>query len=207
MTHALSQPFFAGSYLIHPQTHEEALIQAARRGDLEAFNTLVLLHQDRVYNLACRILGDRAGAEDAAQDAFILAYRHIRRFRTGSFYAWLYRITTNVCYDAIRYHKRRPALTFTRLSGETDDDPEFDLAAHDDSPEAIMQQHELADLLQQHIGALPADQRITLVLSDVQGMSYQEIAAITRSNLGTVKSRLNRARRKLRQSLSGAQLN
>jgi RNA polymerase sigma-70 factor (ECF subfamily) len=207
MTYVLNQSFITESSLFWPATGEEALLQAARAGDLEAFNSLVLMHQDRAYNLAYRILGHRTGAEDAIQEAFILAYRHIGRFHTGSFYAWLYRIITNVCYDALRYHRRRPALTFTRLSGETDDDPDFDLPAHDNNPEAIVQQHELADLLQQHIGALPTAQRITLVLSDVQGLSYQEIAAITRSNLGTVKSRLNRARRKLRQSLSGAQLN
>jgi RNA polymerase sigma-70 factor (ECF subfamily) len=207
MTFLTNEALYATPAVCHPLTAEAAFIQAAQRGELEAFNKLVLMHQDRAYNLAYRILGDRTGAEDAVQEAFILAYRHIDRFHTGSFYAWLYRIVTNVCYDALRYHKRRPAVTFTRLSSETDDDPDFDLPAHDDGPETIVQQRELADLLQQHIGALPADQRITLVLSDVQGLSYQEIAAITRSNLGTVKSRLNRARHKLRQSLSGAQLN
>lgn len=207
MTFLTNEALYATSITYHPLTMEAAFIQAAQQGELEAFNELVLMHQDRAYNLAYRILGDRTGAEDAIQEAFLLAYRHIARFHTGSFYAWLYRIVTNVCYDALRYHKRRPAVTFTRLFGETDDDPDFDLPTHDDSPEVIVQQRELANLLLQHIGALPADQRITLVLSDVQGLSYQEIAAITRSNLGTVKSRLNRARRKLRQSLSGAQLN
>jgi RNA polymerase sigma factor (sigma-70 family) len=207
MTFLTKEALYATSVTYHPLTAEAAFIQAAQQGELEAFNKLVLMHQDRAYNLAYRILGDRAAAEDAIQEAFILAYRHIGRFHTGSFYAWLYRIVTNVCYDALRYHKRRPALTFTQLSGETDDDSDFDLPSHDNGPEDLMQQRELADLLQQHISALPADQRITLVLSDVQGMSYQEIAAVTRSNLGTVKSRLNRARRKLRQSLSEVQLN
>jgi len=206
MAHALSQPFFTESYLIRPQTSEETLIQAARRGDLEAFNSLVLMHQERVYNLAYRILGDQAGAADATQEAFILAYRHIRRFRTGSFYAWLYRIVTNVCYDAIRYHKRRPTVSLTHLSDAVDEDREFDLPAHEDGPEAVLHRHELAALLQRHIAALPIDQRTVLVLSDVQGLSDKEIAGITRSNIGTVKSRLSRARAKLRRSLSGAQL-
>jgi RNA polymerase sigma-70 factor (ECF subfamily) len=203
MAHALSQPFFAGSYPLRSQTDEETLIQAASRGDLEAFNSLVLMHQDRVYNLAYRILGDQAGAEDATQEAFILAYRHIRTFRTGSFYAWLYRIVTNVCYDALRYYKRRPASSLTGLSGD-DTDSEFDLPAPDDGPETIVQRHELAAVLQQHIAALPVDQRTVLVLSDVEGLSDKEIAEITRSHLGTVKSRLSRARAKLRQSLSAA---
>jgi RNA polymerase sigma factor (sigma-70 family) len=207
MTYAVNQAFFTESYMKRSQTDEEAIVQAARAGDLEAFNTLVLLHQDRVYNLAYRILGDQAHAADAAQEAFILAYRHIRRFHTGSFMAWLYRITTNVCYDALRYHKRRPVVPFTHLSNAIDDDHEIDLPAHEDGPEALLQRRELAALLQRHIGALPIDQRTVLVLSDVQGLSDKEIAAVMRSNVGTVKSRLSRARAKLRQSLSAAQLN
>jgi RNA polymerase sigma-70 factor (ECF subfamily) len=205
MAHALSQPYFTEYHLFRPQTDEDTLVQAARCGDLDAFNSLVLMHQDRVYTLAYRIMGDEAAAADATQDAFILAYRHIRNFHTGFFFAWLYRIVSNVCYDALRYQKRRPAVPFTQLT-KADDEREFDLPATDDGPETIAQRHELAELLQQHIAALPADQRIVLVLSDVQGMSYKEIADVTRSNLGTVKSRLNRARSRMRQSLSGAQV-
>lgn len=207
MSYALSHTFFTDSYLMRPQTDEEAIVQAARAGDLDAFNTLVLMHQDRVYNLAYRILGDEAHAADSAQEAFILAYRHIRRFHTGSFMAWLYRITTNVCYDAIRYHKRRPAVPFTHMSAAVDDEREFDLPTHEDGPETMFQRRELATLLQQHINALPIDQRMVLVLSDVQGLSDKEIAGVMRTNLGTVKSRLSRARASLRRSLSGTQLN
>ncbi len=205
MAHALSRPFSTESYLIRPQTSEEALIQAARAGDLEAFNSLVLMHQDRVYNLAYRVLGDQAGAEDAAQEAFILAYRHICTFHAGSFCAWLYRIVTNVCYEALRYHKRRPAVSLTGL-GLDDDESEIDIPANDDGPETMVQRHELAAVLQQHIAALPIDQRLVLVLSDVQGLSDKEIAGIMRSNIGTVKSHLSRARAKLRQSLRDAQV-
>jgi RNA polymerase sigma factor (sigma-70 family) len=207
MTYAMSQAFLTESYWKRPPTDEEAIVQAARAGDLDAFNTLVLTHQDRVYNLAYRILGDQAHAADAAQEAFILAYRHIGRFDRGSFFAWLYRIVTNVCYDAIRYQKRRPAVSFTQLSAAAHDNHEFDLPTHEDGPEALLQRRELAALLQQHINALPIDQRTVLVLSDVQGLSDQEIADIMRTNIGTVKSRLSRARAKLRQSLSGTSLN
>jgi RNA polymerase sigma factor (sigma-70 family) len=203
MTYAMSQPIFAEAHLLLPQTHEEALIQDARRGDLEAFNSLVLSHQDRVYNLTYRILGDEAAAADATQEAFILAYRHIHRFERGSFFAWLYRIATNVCYDVLRYQKRRPAVSFTQLGGDDEDEREIDLPAHEDGPEAVVQRRELAALLQQHIAALPIDQRTVLVLSDVQGLSDKEIAGIMRTNLGTVKSRLSRARAKMRRSLNG----
>ena len=206
MAYAVNPARFSGACVRHAQTGEEAIVQAARAGDLEAFNMLVLMHQDRVYNLAYRLLGDAAGAADAAQDAFLLAYRHIRTFHTGSFAAWLYRIVTNVCYDALRYRRRRPALPFTHLSSATDEEREFDLPAPEDGPEALLQRRELAALLQQHINTLPSDQRTVLVLSDVQGLSDKEIAAIMRSNLGTVKSRLSRARAKMRRSLSGAQV-
>ena len=199
MTYITGQTLFAPAYTGQSKTDEAQLIQAAQRGELDAFNQLVLLHQDRVYNLAYRILGDEAAAADATQDAFILAYRHIRNFHTGYFFAWLYRIASNVCYDALRYQKRRPALSLTKLFD--DDEREFELPAQTEGPEATVQRHELADLLQRHINILPADQRVVLVLSDVQGLSYKEIADATRTNLGTVKSRLNRARARLRQSL------
>lgn len=205
MTYITGHSLRLQPYAGQAQTDEESLVQAARSGDVEAFNVLVIKHQDRAYNLAYRILGDPAAAADATQEAFILAYRHIRSFHTGSFFTWLYRIVTNVCYDALRYQKRRPAVPFTRLGGAADDDREFDAPARDDSPEIVVQRHELAALLQRHINTLPADQRITLILSDVHGLSYKEIADVTGSNLGTVKSRLNRARARLRQSLGAVQ--
>jgi RNA polymerase sigma-70 factor (ECF subfamily) len=207
MTYAASYSFFTESRLLHAPTDEEAIIHAVRAGDLEAFNTLVLLHQSHVYNLAYRILSDEALAADATQEAFILAYRHLHRFDRGSFFAWLYRIATNVCYDALRYQKRRPALSFTQLNSGEDGERELDLPAHEDGPEAEVQRRELATLLQHHISALPIDQRTVLILSDVQGLSDKEIAAIMRTNLGTVKSRLSRARAKLRRSLGQAHVN
>ena len=206
MTYALSRILFTESPLIRPQASQEALIQTARLGDLEAFNALVLMHQERVYNLAYRILGDEAAAADATQEAFILAYRHLGRFHTGSFFAWLYRIATNVCYDTLRYQKRRPAVSFTQLSGDDDEERELDLPAHEADPETVIQRRELAALLQQHINTLPIDQRTALVLSDVQGLSDKEIAVIMRTSIGTVKSRLSRARAKMRRSLGGAPL-
>ncbi len=185
-----------------PSTREADLIRTARRGNLEAFNELVLLYQDRVYGLAYHILGDSAAAADATQEAFISAYRHIRSFYTGSFKAWLLRIVANACYDAIRYDRRR---SFISLDGSTahQEDGELDVPAHEDGPEAIVQQRELAEVIQRGIASLPMDQRTVLVLRDVQDLPYEEIAAITRSSLGTVKSRLSRARIKLRVWLTG----
>jgi RNA polymerase sigma factor (sigma-70 family) len=182
---------------------ENALIQATRLGDLDAFNTLVLAYQHQVYNLAYRILGEAAAASDATQDAFISAYKNLKSFRGGSFKSWLLRIVTNACYDDLRRRKRRPATSLDELTDGEDGEAGYDLPSADDGPETIAQRHELAGLIQCGITTLPDDQRIVLVLSDIQGLSYGEIAALTHSNLGTVKSRLSRARARLRVYLQG----
>jgi len=180
---------------------EPALIAAAKKGDLDSFNTLVLTYQHQVYNLAYRIMGDGASASDAAQEAFISAWRHIAGFRGGSFKAWLLRIVTNACYDELRRTKRRPASSLESLYVE-DPTPDADLPPSQlESPEAFAQRRELNRAIQVGIAQLPPDQRIALVLSDVQGMSYEEIAEVTRANLGTVKSRLSRGRARLRDLL------
>ncbi len=180
---------------------ENALIKLAQRGDLDAFNRLVLTYQHQVYNLASRIMGEEAPAADAAQEAFISAYNHLKSFRGGSFKSWLLRIVTNACYDDLRRRKRRPATSLEAMVNDDNSETDFELPSSADGPETIVQQHEMASLLQMGITTLPADQRIVLVLSDIQGMSYEEIAEVTQSNLGTVKSRLSRARLKLREYL------
>ncbi len=181
--------------------NEPALIASARKGDLDAFNTLVLAYQHQVYNLAYRIMGDEASAADATQEAFISAYKHMQSFRGDSFKSWIFRIVTNACYDELRRRKRRPASSLEGLVGDEDIEIEYDIPDESDSPEVHVERRELAQVIQFGIETLPPDQRITLVLSDVQGMSYDEIAAITGANLGTVKSRLSRARAKLRDYL------
>jgi len=180
---------------------ELALIAAAKKGDLDSFNTLVLTYQHQVYNLAYRIMGDPAAASDATQEAVISAWRYMGGFRGGSFRAWLLRIVTNACYDELRREKRRPASSLESLYVE-DPTPDADLpASQQESPEAFTQRRELNRAIQACIAQLPPDQRMVLVLSDVQGMSYEEIVEVTGANLGTVKSRLSRARAKLRDLL------
>jgi RNA polymerase sigma-70 factor (ECF subfamily) len=180
---------------------ENALIQSARQGDLNAFNTLVLTYQHQVYNLAYRIVGEEAAASDATQEAFISAYKNLKSFRGGSFKSWLLRIVTNATYDELRRRKRRPATSLNTLMDGDDGEVEFDIPSGEEGPESVAQRRELAALIQQGITTLPDDQRVALVLSDVQGLSYEEIAEATNSNLGTVKSRLSRARAKLREYL------
>jgi RNA polymerase sigma-70 factor (ECF subfamily) len=180
---------------------EAALIAAAKKGDLDSFNSLVLAYQHQVYNLANRIMGDAAAAADATQEAFISAWKHIGGFRGGIFRSWLLRIVTNACYDELRRVKRRPASSLESLYVE-DPTPDAELPpSQTESPEAFTQRRELNRALQAGIAQLPPDHRLVLVLSDVQGMSYDEIVQITGANLGTVKSRLSRARARLREVL------
>lgn len=179
---------------------EPTLIAAAQRGSVDAFNELVLAYQQQVYNLAYRIMGDPASAADAAQETFISAFQNIGRFRGGSFKSYLLRIVSNRCYDELRRRKRRPATSFEDF-GEVDEDANPALINGGEQPEEYAERQEMARVIQAGIETLPPDQRITLALSDVQGLSYQEIAEVTSVSLGTVKSRLARARGKLRDYL------
>ena len=179
---------------------EPTLITSAQRGNVDAFNELVLAYQQQVYNLAYRILGDPASASDAAQETFISAFQNIGRFRGGSFKSYLLRIVSNRCYDELRRHKRRPATSFEDF-GDVDEDANPALINGGERPEEYAERQEVARVIQAGIETLPPDQRITLALSDVEGLSYQEIAEMTDVSLGTVKSRLARARGKLRDYL------
>ncbi len=178
-------------------TDETALIAAAQDGDLKAFNQLVLNYQTIVYNVAYRILGDGDMAADAAQEAFISAYRGIGQFRGGSFKGWLMRIATNACYDQLRAKKRRPVAP---LEAVLYSDPEESHLQGERvlRPEEYVDQQELSALIQRGLETLPPDQRAVLVLADIQELKYDEIAQALGISPGTVKSRLNRARSKLR---------
>ena len=187
----------------HPE-NEQALIQQARRGDMEAFNALVLQYQDGVYTQTYRIMGEPDSAADATQDTFITAYRRLETYRGGNFRSWLLRIATNTCYDELRRRKRRPATSLEDLpSAESDDGPA--LPAPNPGPEQVVQQSELNRAIQDCINALHDDQRMVLVMCDVQQFSYQEIAATIGIQMGTVKSRLSRARAAVRQCLQAVQ--
>lgn len=182
--------------------NEAALINDAQHGDLEAFNRLVLAYQDALYNTALRILGEADQASDATQEAFISAFRSLNSYRGGSFKAWLLRTVTNACYDELRRQKRRPT---TPLEPENDDDEEIEsprwLADSSMSPEEKFDAAELEHALQHCLNALPTDFRAVVVLADIQGLDYTEIATTIRSPLGTIKSRLARARLRLRECL------
>lgn len=183
---------------------ENRLIEQAQKGDVDAFNRLVTAYQSQVYNVAYRIMDDREQAADVTQDAFISAFKHIRAFRGGSFKHWLLRTATNQCYDSLRYKKRRPSTSLEGLGADDDEsDGEYDsfIAGDDENPHVFAERAELRRAIVTAMRDLPPDQRIAFVLSDVQGMSYEEVAEVTEANLGTVKSRLSRARARLREAL------
>lgn len=181
---------------------EIALINSAQKGDLDSFNTLILHYQDTVFNTALRILGDEDQAQDAAQEAFISAFQSIASFRGGSFKAWLMRTVTNACYDELRRQKRRPT---TPLEPETNDGEEIDspkwLADKNMTPAQKAEADELEHAIQHCLDALPNEFRTVVVLADIQGMDYSEVATSARVPLGTIKSRLARARLRLRECL------
>ena len=183
---------------------ESALIRQAQRGDLEAFNRLILVYQNHVYNLAYRLMGDPASADDATQETFISAFRGLRGYRGGSFRAWLLCIVRNACYDEFRRRKRRPAVSFDELSplsGSHEPDGSSPLIAKAEGPEAAAEGAELARAIEDCLQRLPPDYRTVTVLVDIQGYDYHEAATVVGKPIGTIKSRLSRARARLRDCL------
>jgi RNA polymerase sigma-70 factor, ECF subfamily len=184
------------------QLTEASLIESAQSGDMDSFNQLVLKYQDMMYRISLRILTDEASADDATQNAMIQAFRNIKSFRGGSFRSWLARVTVNASYDEMRRWKRQPSMSFEQVNSDGEEIESLpwmvDLA---DGPEERYDSVELREALQRCVKALSADYRLVVVLVDVEGMSYEEVARVANIPVGTVKSRLARARMQLRKSL------
>jgi RNA polymerase sigma-70 factor (ECF subfamily) len=183
---------------------EVALIQAAKQGDLDAFNRLVLAYQDKVFAQAYRMMGETDAAEDATQEAFISAFHSIQSYRGGSFRAWLLRIVTNASYDELRRRQRRPTTPLEPVDSEDEEiESPYWLADPSESPENQAERMELDQVIQNCLKNLPPEFRAVVVLVDVQGFDYFEAAEVIRKPVGTVKSRLSRARLRLRDCLKG----
>lgn len=180
---------------------EIGLIQSAKKGDLDAFNRLVLEYQDIAFNVAYRLMNDPASAEDITQDAFISAFRKLKSFRGGSFKAWLLRIVTNSSYDELRRHKRRPSTSLEPISGDDEIESPAWLADPGESPEEIAARGELAKAIHNCLDKLGADFKTVVILVDLQGFEYSEAAETIKKPLGTVKSRLARARLQMQNCL------
>ena len=183
---------------------EAALILDATQGDLNAFNRLVLAYQDLVFAQAYRMMGEVESAEDATQEAFISAFRSIRSYRGGSFRAWLLRIVTNACYDELRRRKRRLTTPLEPIDAEDEEieSPRW-MADPGETPEDRTERLELDRAIQNCLESLAPDFRSVVVLVDLQGLDYIEAAQVIDKPVGTVKSRLSRARLRLRDCLQG----
>ncbi len=184
---------------------EPALILAAQQGDLDSFNRLILQYQDMVYNLTYRMLGDGDSADDATQTTFISAYRSLKSFKGGSFKAWIMRMATNNCLDELRRLKRHPSTSLEPVRNE--DDEVFDTPAwlKDNSagPENTLEMKELEAGIQDCLNNLPDEFKVVVTLVEIEGLDYNEASEIINKPLGTIKSRLARARFKLRDCLRG----
>lgn len=185
------------------------LIHAARLGDDSAFCDLVDLYQSAAQRVARRILRTEEAAADAVQDALIKAHRAMPRFQDGNFNAWLMRIVTNTCYDHLRRQKRRPTVSLDDLVEPNGYFQPSGLpfpTGPNGNPEQVAVQREEMRMLMAAIEGLPGYHRNVVVLVDVYGYDYQEAAAMLQLPLGTVKSRLSRARASLRDQLVSAGL-
>ena len=182
-----------------PGVNEEGLVRLSREGQHEAFASLVRLYQGRVYSLALRLVGDVAAAEDITQEAFLSAYKKLHLFTPGSFRAWLFRITVNACKDHLRARRHKRALSLEALQ----ENPGVGLQSRRGNPEEHVLAQEVARVVQEGLQSLPPEQRALLLLVDQQGLAYEEAAVALNLPLGTVKSRLSRARAALRAFLLG----
>jgi RNA polymerase sigma-70 factor, ECF subfamily len=181
------------------QRRDLILIERARDGDLDAFNDLVIVYQDHLYALVVRMVPDRDAASDAVQEAFFSAYRNLESFRGGSVRSWLSRICVNAAMDAQRAKKRRPSQPYPELEDESWQPPAGDEA----DPLRTALTGERTKALADALARITDDQRTAIVLFDVEGYDYAEIADMTGVSLGTVKSRIHRGRLALRALLEG----
>ena len=183
---------------------ETELITRAVDGDLDAFNHLVLQHQEVAYNVAYRIMSDENAAADATQEAVISMYRKLDTYRGGSFKSWFLRIVTNACYDELRRQRRRPTIPIEPETneGELVESPEW-LEDKSAGPEEVLGSSEIENAIQHCLTGLEQKFRVVITLVDVSGEDYETVAQIIGTPIGTVKSRLARARLKMQQCLKG----
>lgn len=188
---------------------DELLVERAKRGDVAAFEQLISQYERKVYNLAFRLTGNREDANDVAQEAFIRAYSSIPEFRgDSSFATWLFRIVNNACLDELRKRKRQRVTSLDeKLSIEDGEmDRQLAVANEAEGPEQALERVEVQRAVQESINALDEEYRVVVLMRDIEGYSYNEIAEQLGINLGTVKSRLNRARNALKEMFGNLEL-
>jgi RNA polymerase sigma-70 factor (ECF subfamily) len=190
--------------LLTVHDEEKALIKAAQRGDLNAFNALILRYQNLLFGIALRMLGDEDVASDAVQEAMISAFSKFNSFRGGSLRSWLARVTVNACYDEMRRKRRQREVPIEQFNMEGEEMEDLmwmiDPAAR---PEEQYDSYELENAIQRSLNQLTPAYREVVVLVDIEGLSYEEASIVARVPVGTVKSRLARARLQMRSTLQG----
>ncbi len=180
------------------ETDDAELVEGFQRGETSAFGHLVLKYQDRIYNLCRHVLGDAHDADDAAQDTFTKAYQNLNKFKPeASFYTWLYRIAVNTCLD----YKKRPFFESIFGSHVEGDDESVEPVSGEASPEKLYESKQLGQALRQSLGKLSLKLRTVIILKEIESLSYEEIADILDVSVGTVKSRIFRAREELKTLL------
>lgn len=181
---------------------ETELIERCQRGDREAFNELVEQYQSQVINIAYGMLSDREDAYDAAQETFVKIYRNIGGFKgKSSLSTWIYRIVANVCNDMLRKRQRSAVVVSMSNTISDEDDREMDITDDAPTPEELLELSEEQRVVRIAISELSAEHRQIITLSDIEQLSYEEISEILKCPIGTVKSRLNRARSALKKKL------
>lgn len=186
---------------------EQRLVAMAQRGEIAAFESLIEAYEARIYNLAYRMLGNPEDARDAAQETFLKAYSALRRFRgDSSFSTWIYRIARNSCLDAIRTRKRSRTYSLDDPVDTGDGEVTRQIEGDLPSPDEVILTRERQTVINDALAELPDHHRSVLVLRDIEGFSYEEIAEVLEVKLGTVKSRLYRARSALHERLEQMEL-
>lgn len=182
--------------------NEKQLIERSRSGDVEAFEALVEGYQKRVFNIAYKMIGNYEDASDLAQEVFIRVFKSIGNFKEQStFSTWIYRITTNVCLDELRRRKNKKVVSLDEDIHLDDSEIKRQVESDAPMPEEIAERKELRELVNNAISQLSVEHRTVIVLRDLQGFSYEDIAGMLKCPEGTVKSRINRARLALREIL------
>lgn len=182
---------------------EKELLKKCRQGDRDAFNILVQTYQRQVINLAYGMLSDTEDATDAAQEVFIKVYRNIDRFEgKSSLSTWIYRITSNVCKDFLRKRTRTIQSVSIYESSEDDDDRPMEIKDSSPTPQEHMEITETQREVRKALDELPEEYKSVIVMYDLEGLSYDEISNVLQCPVGTIKSRLNRARKALKKNLS-----
>ena len=189
-----------------PAGKDAELIKSFQSGKKAAFDELVLKHKDKVFNLCYWFVGDYQDANDLAQDVFFKAFKALKNFRFESaFSTWIYRIAVNTCKNRLKSFQYRLKNKFVHLNNTATakNNPGVEISDESSSPEIELARKEKSILIQAAINSLPAEKKAVVVLRDIEGLSYEEISSVTGLNLGTVKSKLARARQDLREKLKG----